>query len=305
MLRGPKRPERTGWRVDCTSTTLRTPGQSCSTGAMALQVMADHAAPRLDAAVALSVSLCSCQVRPSARAGLLQQALHRLGQRGLVVLDPDDVARPSSTSRCTIAFWQPIASIVTVAPRRSSPASSSGIAVISLLLACVRICPSVTPLPQCQAVTRCSAPSAVREPRSVLPSMAMCSCARLGRSAPSSLRKQASKRTESSIANTRLNVSCEAMPRSKGRKRRSHSSLNSPHSAHVDPVLGAGRHRAQRRQQQFLQRVLEAPGLPARIVQVFKALHQLVAWGGRRVVWHRVVGWRGRAGLLPLNRGLG
>lgn len=74
--------------------------------------------------------------------------------------------------------------------------------------------------------------------------------------------------------------------------------------AHVDPVLGAGRHRAQRRQQQFLQRYWEAPGLPARIVQVFKALHQLVAWGGRRVVWHRVVGWRGRAGLLPLNRDL-
>lgn len=104
-------------------------------------------------------------------------------------------------------------------------------AVISLLLAPVLICPSVTPAPQCQAVTRCTCPSSVVEPRSVLPSTAMCACSRLGHRLAIQRRKHASKRLASSIANTRLKVSCEAMPRSNGRKRRSHASLNSPHSA--------------------------------------------------------------------------
>ena len=51
----------------------------------------------------------------------------------LVVLHRQDViAAPARRSCAAIAFWQPIASIVTSAPSRSSNSSSWGMAVISL-----------------------------------------------------------------------------------------------------------------------------------------------------------------------------
>ena len=56
--------------------------------------MADLAVPRLDAPVAL-VGLAVLVPGPPVDLGrgLIEQALHRRGQRGLVVLDPDDVVR--------------------------------------------------------------------------------------------------------------------------------------------------------------------------------------------------------------------
>src|SRR5947207_1188922 len=43
-----------------------------------------------------------------------------------------------------IFFWQPMASLVTVQPRRSSSANSAGIAVISLLLSATLNCPNTS-----------------------------------------------------------------------------------------------------------------------------------------------------------------
>ena len=67
----------------------------------------------------------------------------------ILLTEPRDVVRhlaAPSLDASVILFWQPIASIVMMAPLMSSVANNSGIAVISLLLSAVRTCPSVEPL---------------------------------------------------------------------------------------------------------------------------------------------------------------
>ena len=74
-----------------------------------------------------------------------------------------------------MAFWQPMASMVTKAPLTSSRSSRAGMAVISLDLASTATWPSDRFCAVAQALTRCNGPSfAEPEPRRVLPSMATC-----------------------------------------------------------------------------------------------------------------------------------
>src|SRR6478609_7469588 len=56
-----------------------------------------------------------------------------------------------------ISFWQPMASMVTTAPFRSSSSSNSGMAVISSDLASVATCPKVKWFSTDQALTTWSA----------------------------------------------------------------------------------------------------------------------------------------------------
>jgi hypothetical protein len=103
-------------------------------------------------------------------------------------------------------------------------------AVISLLLSAVLTWPSATPALLLQADTKCAMfmPQSC-EPRKLLPPMATTCPASDGHRLRIHATKHPSKHRASSSENTRLNVSCEAMPLSKGRKGRSHCSLSSPH----------------------------------------------------------------------------
>ena len=135
-----------------------------------------------------------------------------------------------------MAAWQPMASMVTVQPTRSSSLSSAGIAVISLDLPSTASWPSTSPDSAAQARTRCSAARPVtssREPRAVLPSRARSRGApgRSGATAVAQARKQRPNAAGSSRAKTRPKVSWLGMPRGRARKVRSQGSLARPNAA--------------------------------------------------------------------------
>jgi len=71
---------------------------------------------------------------------------------------------PRSRSVRAIAVCVPIASIVTMQPSMSSTCKSCGIAVISFDFSSVATCPSTTPAPAANALTRCSGRLARRAP---------------------------------------------------------------------------------------------------------------------------------------------
>ena len=130
-----------------------------------------------------------------------------------------------------MAFWQPIASSVTIQPSSRRVSSSSGIAVISFDLPSTARWPSASPRPLAQALTRCSGPRSWRrlpERRTALPSTATTS-----RSIPSARDcaqrvKQASNASGSMSMNTRRKVSCEGMPFGRARKVPSQACLLRP-----------------------------------------------------------------------------
>jgi hypothetical protein len=129
-----------------------------------------------------------------------------------------------------MAVWQPIASMVTVAPSRSSRRSSAGMAVISFDFSATATCPSTSRLALAQALTRCRAArpaSPARAPRSALPSMGTTCPAVPGATACTQARKQAWKASGSSAAKTRPKVSWQGIPPGSGRKVRSQGSFAS------------------------------------------------------------------------------
>lgn len=266
--------------------------------------MADHAAPRLDAAVAL-VGLAV--LVPGAPVGLgrslLQQALHRLGQRGLVVLDPDDVAGTLVDQ----LLHDRLLAAHRVHRHRGTAQVQSGQQLRNCGdLVALGLRPD---LPQRHALAAVPGRHQVQRPvgRARAAQRLAVDGDVLLRQTRADLRHPAAKaglephRVQHREHPAERVVRCDALL--EGQETPQPLQLELAPLAHIDPVLGAGRHRAQRRQPQFLQRVLEAPALPARIVQIFKALHQLVAWGGRRVVWHRVLGGARSGGIVTSQPG--
>ncbi len=106
----------------------------------------------------------------------LQQVPDRLVQPPLVLLDRQQIVGPRSRIVRAISFWQPMASMVSMQPDTSSCWSNSGIAVISLDLASVRVWPSTREFSEAQALTMWMASLPAlrsRERRRVLPSTAI------------------------------------------------------------------------------------------------------------------------------------
>ena len=151
-----------------------------------------------------------------------------------------------------ISFWQPMASMVTTAPLRSSSSSNSGMAVISLDLASVATCPKVRRFSTAQALTTCRAerPTVRRaEPRWALPSMA------IGVSSGGSVaigvnplraisaviqeEKHFWKASGSSRQKTRRKVSCEGMPPGKVEEGLEPVELGVGVVGDLHPVVGA------------------------------------------------------------------
>ena len=134
-----------------------------------------------------------------------------------------------------VAFWQCIASAVTICPSRASSANSSGRASISLLSPATFCWPSTSRCSTAQALTRCSG----RRPRwrsklrlAVLPSTATTSPAPASWANAATKRpKLASKASGSSSRKSREKVSWLGMPPSRRRKRRRNGSLARPNRA--------------------------------------------------------------------------
>ncbi len=128
-------------------------------------------------------------------------------------------------------FWQPMASIVTSRPLIESASSSSGIAVISLLLAATFSWPSTRPSSVAKALTMWIALSPpVPEPRTVLPSIAIvpvrpASSLSAPTTPPTQRRNMLSNCFGSSARRIRRKVSSDGMPFLSTRKRRNHASL--------------------------------------------------------------------------------
>ena len=99
-------------------------------------------------------------------------------------------------------------------------------AVIALGLSSAATCPSTSPLPQAQALTRCSAalPSRARVPPGRCPSVS-------GTTAPTQVRKQRWNAAGSSRAKTRPKVSWLGIPSGRARKVRSQATFARPNVA--------------------------------------------------------------------------
>src|SRR5262249_7679164 len=123
-----------------------------------------------------------------------------------------------------MAFWQPMASMVTRARLRSSNSSRAGMAVISLSLARTATGPRDRGCAVAQALTRCSGPSlADPEPRRVWPSMATCLIGKPLLMACTHSRNQAWNAWGLRRLKTRSNVSWDGMPWGNSRRPRSQS----------------------------------------------------------------------------------
>ena len=140
-----------------------------------------------------------------------------------------------------VAFWQCIASAVTVQPSSASSAKISGGAVISL--PSTLRWPSTSRCAQLQALIRWSGPQPARrsnERRAVLPSTAT-TCSIRAAKAATKRPKQASNPAGSSSRNRRENVSWLGMPPGSARKRRKNGSFARPNAA-MSTQLSAPHH---------------------------------------------------------------
>ena len=113
------------------------------------------------------------------------------------------------------------------------------------------------------------------EPRRLLPSMGIICPASEGHSGCIQPMKLASKPFTSSSEKTRLKVSCEAMPLSKGRHRLSQSTLRRAHFTKLTQSVGPTGHATQGHQQQLIQRVWAVAA--SRVFQFLKGFQKAEA----------------------------
>src|SRR6516165_539162 len=114
--------------------------------------------------------------------------------------------------------------MLTSAPCRSSSSSNLGIAGISFEPSSAATWAKLRCCAVAQALTKCNGPSwRLAEPRSVLPSMAICRTSRAAAIAAIQSWKQAWKARGSMRSKTRSKVSCDGTPWRRGRKRRNQS----------------------------------------------------------------------------------
>lgn len=133
-----------------------------------------------------------------------------------------------------MARWQPIASMVTMAPLSASSSNSLGIAAISLDFSAVASWPNTRRLRQAQALTMCSGrrPRARScEPRAVLPSTATISPPVAPATAWVQLRKHSPKPFGVRREMTFAMQSCDGTPLSKRPNWRSQWSFSRPSSS--------------------------------------------------------------------------
>ncbi len=133
-----------------------------------------------------------------------------------------------------MSFWQPMASLVTIAPEISRFLISSGIAVISFDLLSQACCPRSRRFSVAQALTICRGPlpaALSKDRRAVLPSMATTRPSVDSATACTHLTNPSCKARGLSSAKTRPKVSWEGMPLASSRKVRRNSSLLTPYLA--------------------------------------------------------------------------
>ncbi|HEX4123500.1 MAG TPA: hypothetical protein VHY37_02160, partial [Tepidisphaeraceae bacterium] len=128
-----------------------------------------------------------------------------------------------------IAFWVPMASMLTTAPLMSSNASSRGIASISLLLWATATCPKTVWFSRTKALTRWAIPLLsqlrVKLRRIALPSMATSLPRQLFTSSAVQALKHRSKASGSNSEKTRPKVSWEGIPSDRSKNVVSHLRL--------------------------------------------------------------------------------
>ncbi len=144
-----------------------------------------------------------------------------------------------------IPFWQPMASMVTMHPARSSSCSSLGMAVISLDFSSTLAWPSTKPLAEAHTLTMwmaCLPRVRSWERRTVLPSMATTSPWVTWATAWTHSMKQRWNWSGSNRAKTSPKVSWEGMPLGNSKKDLNHSSLSfggRTEELEIQPVISA------------------------------------------------------------------
>src|SRR5271154_4107439 len=161
--------------------------------------------------------------------------------------------------------WQPMESVVMMAPSITNMSRSAGMAMISLDLSATLTWPSTRRWRAAKADTMwiaAFAPFLWAEPRNVLPSMAITSA-----DTPISLATQATKRRWNSVASSVAKMSprwsCDGVPSRNGRNRRRNAIFFSPNRAiYIDEGFRPGEPREQAQQQYLFERVDHLAALP-------------------------------------------
>src|SRR6516165_771205 len=160
--------------------------------------------------------------------------------------------------------WQPMASVVMMAPSITNMSRSAGMAMISLDLSATLTWPSTRRWRAAKADTMwiaAFAPFLLAEPRNVLPSMATTSA-----DTPISLATQATKRrwnsALSSVAKMSPRWSCDGVPSRNGRNRRRNAIFFWPNRAISTKVSAPASTASKHKQQHLLERVDHLAALP-------------------------------------------